>query len=68
MATWRVGDETIRRKNLYMPCALGPRFDEADAATRAQLLRETYWADNITNAEWPVVLGDPGSTAVNRSG
>jgi hypothetical protein len=57
------------RKNLWHPCALGPEFEKADAAEQLRLFKATYWADNITNAEWPVLLRQPDAknVAVNRS-
>jgi hypothetical protein len=50
----------IDRKNSYMPCIISDRFDSLTPAEQAKLLRDTYSADNITNAEWPVVLRHEG--------
>jgi hypothetical protein len=57
--TYKIGDQTFRRKNLYMPCALGWTFDALTEDEQVRLYRETSWADNITNGEWPVLLGQP---------
>jgi hypothetical protein len=67
MPLYEVGEHRVRRKNSFMPCALGPRFDAADAAEQVRLLKETAWADLITEAEWKVVLGHDDATAPNRS-
>jgi hypothetical protein len=69
MPTYRIGDQTVRRKNFYRPCILDEEFEKArnDKAELARLLKITAWADNITNAEWPVVLGYEQATASNRS-
>ena len=56
MPHYRIGDQVVRRKNLYLPCAIAARTDEMSDEEHARVLKEAYWADNITNAEWPVVL------------
>jgi hypothetical protein len=58
MPTYEVGGERVRRKNTYMPCIVGPRFDDASTEEKVAILKATSWADNITNAEWPAVLGE----------
>ena len=67
MAEYEIGGTTVRRKNLYMPCIIGPVFDEATPEEQARILKATFWADNITNSEWPVVLDHDEATKVNRS-
>ena len=32
MPEYKIGGQTVRRKNLYMPCVLGPRFETMSAA------------------------------------
>src|SRR4051794_14568861 len=55
------------RKNAYMPCVISADFDAMTPKEQAQILRETRWADNITGAEWPVVLRHDGVKAYVRS-
>jgi hypothetical protein len=50
-----------------MPCALGPRFDEASPEEQARILRETYWTDFVTNSEWPALLGHDDAPSYARS-
>jgi hypothetical protein len=50
----------VERKNLYMPCVINDKFESMTPAEQAKVYRATYWADLITNAEWPVVLGHEG--------
>jgi hypothetical protein len=57
----------LERKHSYMPCVIGERYEAMTLAEQAQVLRETYWADNITKAEWPVVLRHDGVKAYVRS-
>lgn len=57
----------LERKNHYMPCVIGERLDSMSPDDQARVYRETYWADNITNAEWPVVLRHDGVKAYVRS-
>jgi hypothetical protein len=56
MPTYRIGGQTVRRKNLYLPCAIAARTEEMSDEEHARVLKAAFWADNITNAEWPVVL------------
>lgn len=67
MPDYKIGEEKFRRKNLYLPCVIGERFDELTAEEKAAAYRATGWADNITAAEWPVVLGEDAATKTNRS-
>ena len=67
MPQYQIGEETFRRKNLYLPCALNAQMDSMSEAEQARVMRETWWADNIANSEWPVVLGDEGASAVAKS-
>jgi hypothetical protein len=64
---YRIGSERIRRKHWYMPCALGPEFDQASDEDQARLLKATYWADYITAAEWEALLGEEGCSPSARS-
>src|SRR5262249_13946396 len=57
----------FRRKNFYMPCILNARVDEMSDEEYADVLKATYWADNVTNAEWPVVLGHDDCSPSARS-
>jgi hypothetical protein len=52
--------ERVRRKNTYMPCIIGPKFDQASPAEQARIFKATYWADNIANREWQALLGEEG--------
>src|ERR1035441_10123241 len=47
-----------------MPCALGPVFDAATPADQLAMMKATKWADNLTNAEWPVMLQDVSNPPV----
>lgn len=60
MPKYRVGGQTVRRKNFYMPCIISDRFDDLSPEEKAKIYKATYWADNITNAEWPLVLSHQG--------
>jgi len=50
-----------------MPCVINADFDSMTPQEQARVFRETYWADNITNAEWPVVLKHDDVRPVNKS-
>jgi hypothetical protein len=67
MTRYKIGEHTFNRKNTYMPCAIAADVDDMPAEEQAAVYRRTYWADNITNAEWPVVLGHDGITAYVKS-
>jgi hypothetical protein len=56
MPTYDFNGTRVRRKNFYMPCIIGPRFDGASDDEQAAILKATYWADNIADSEWPAVL------------
>ena len=60
MPTYDFDGERVRRKNLYMPCIIGPKFEQADTAEQARILKATYWADNISTREWEALLGEEG--------
>lgn len=66
--TYLLGTERVRRKNFYMPCVLGPVFHEATPEEQAKLLKQTWWADLITDAEWKVILdhADASPSAKSR--
>lgn len=67
MPEYLIGDQTVRRKHTYMPCAIGPRFDQATPQEQVRILKATYWADNVTNAEWPALLDHEGFSPSARS-
>jgi hypothetical protein len=50
-----------------MPCIIHSRFDELTPQEQAAVYKAVYWSDNITDAEWPVVLGHEEATAPNKS-
>jgi hypothetical protein len=54
---YKIGDQIVRRKNLYLPCAINDQLDDMSPEEQARVYKAAFWADNITNAEWPVVLG-----------
>jgi hypothetical protein len=56
MPRYKIGDETFHRKNLYLPCVISARVDEMTDEERVTVMKAAYWADNITNGEWPAVL------------
>ena len=64
---YKHGDETFRRKNFYMPCIINDRFDSLPPEEQVRLLKATYWADNMTESEWPVVLRKPDCSPSARS-
>ena len=57
MPRYRIANQTVRRKNFYLPCVIAAEVDDMSDEEYVRTLKETYWADNITNAEWPAVLG-----------
>ena len=67
MPEYRIGDQTIRRKNLYLPCVIGGRINEMTDEEVAAAYKAAYWADNITASEWPVVLREDGASRVAKS-
>jgi hypothetical protein len=67
MAKYRAGDEVARRKHRWLPCAIAAKADEMSDEEFVRALRATWWADNITNAEWPVVLGQEGASKSTKS-
>jgi hypothetical protein len=54
-----LGGERIRRKNFYMPCAIGPRFDSASPEEQARILKETWWCDLVSGSEWKALMQEP---------
>lgn len=64
---YRIGDEIVTRKHLWLPCVLSTDLEGATDEEKVKLYRATWWADNITNAEWPVVLGHEGTSKTAKS-
>lgn len=64
---YRFGDEHVRRKHFYMPCAIGPEFEEASEEEQARILKATYWADYISTSEWEALLGHEGCSPSAKS-
>jgi hypothetical protein len=64
---YQFGDEFVARKHLWLPCVLSVDLEGASDEEKARLYRATWWADNITNAEWPALLGRPEGTRPNKS-
>jgi hypothetical protein len=64
---YRIGDEPVDRKHLWLPCVMNDQLDDATDEEKARLLRATWWADNITNAEWPALLGQQGASKTAKS-
>lgn len=46
-----------KRKTQWMPCIIHERFEELSPTEQAAVWKATYWADNVTNPEWPALLG-----------
>lgn len=67
MPSYNHGGTTFHRKNLFMPCIINDRFDDLTPEEQAAIYKATYWADNITNREWPVVLNHDDANKVHRS-
>lgn len=67
MPDFTVGGEEFRRKNLYIPCVIGERFDSMTDAEKAEVFKATYWADNIAASEWPVVLRHADAKRYNKA-
>ena len=67
MPKYKLGGQTVRRKNWYHPCALGPKFDTATDEELAELLKKTAWADRITSAVWEALLGHDGCSPSAKS-
>lgn len=61
------GGHAFHRKNTWLPCIINGRVEEMTEEEYARTMRETWWADNITNAQWPVVLGQQGASKFERS-
>lgn len=57
----------VRRKNLYMPCIIGPQFEEATSEEQATILKETWWADLIASSEWRALLEEAGCSPSAKS-
>jgi hypothetical protein len=64
---YRFGDEVVTRKHLWLPCVLSADLEGASDEEKARLYRSTWWADNITNAEWPALLGHQGASKTAKS-
>jgi hypothetical protein len=64
---YRIGEEVVDRKHTWLPCILNAQLDGASDEEVARLLKATWWADLITNAEWPALLDRPEGTRANRS-
>jgi hypothetical protein len=64
---YRFGDEFVARKHLWLPCVLSADLEDASDEEKAKLYRATWWADNITNAEWPALLGREGASKTAKS-
>jgi hypothetical protein len=67
MPSYKIGDDTFRRKNLYMPCAIAADIESMSQEEQVAVYKATYWADLFTNAEWPVVLKHEGVKSYVRS-
>jgi len=50
-----------------MPCVIDARWDEMTDAEKAAAYKATWWAGNITNAEWPALLGHEGASKYAKS-
>jgi hypothetical protein len=46
---------------------LGDQLEGASDEEKARLYKATWWADNITNAEWPALLGREGASKTAKS-
>jgi hypothetical protein len=64
---YRVGDQTFRRKNDYLPCAIAERVDDMSNEEYVRVQKAAYWVDSITAAEWKVILGEDGCSPSARS-
>ncbi len=64
---YNVGGQRVRRKNFYMPCALGPLFSEMTPEQQADVLKGTYWADLVSASEWPALLEEDDFSPSARS-
>jgi hypothetical protein len=64
---YRIGDQLVNRKHLWLPCVLGDQLEGASDEEKARLYKATWWADNITNAEWPALLGHEGASKTAKS-
>jgi hypothetical protein len=67
MPEYEIGGQRVRRKNFYMPCAIGPRVETMTETEYAEILKATYWADYVTNSEWPALLDQDGCSPSARS-
>jgi len=62
-----IGDQTVRRKNLYMPCIIGRRIQSMSDEEQVAIVKATRWADRITEAEWRALLDHDGCSPSARS-
>lgn len=68
MPTYLMNGKRIRRKNLYLPCALAQNIEGMTEEQRAEIYKANKWCDRITNNEWELILNQhPKSEAVIRS-
>jgi len=67
MPTYSIGGELVRRKNLYLPCALAQSMDGLSAEEEARIYRQTWWADLIAASEWRALLREPGFSPSAKS-
>jgi hypothetical protein len=65
-AVVEIGPKKLR-KNRWLPCAISARFDEMSEEEQRRTLKETYWADYITDAEWQALLEHDGCSPSARS-
>ena len=56
MPKYRIGRKTFRRKNLYIPCVIAENFDDLSEEDQVKIFKETWWADNLSDAEWRTIL------------
>jgi hypothetical protein len=46
----------VTRKTAWMPCIINERYDDMTPEEQVAIFKATWWADNLTNTEWPVML------------
>jgi len=56
MPRYRLGTQSFRRKNLYIPCLIAKRFDELPAEKRVEVYKKTWWCDLLTETAWRTIL------------
>lgn len=56
MPKYKFGNQTFRRKNLYIPCVIAQKFDDLPPEKKVEVFKKTWWCDLLTKTEWATIL------------